>query len=334
MAQNHVVRSNVFSIFGHEQNKFLIMKKLAIVLLSIGVVFSACKKEEDKGTTGSSYPTDGLTVSAKQRVLVVEHTGAWCQYCPNGAVIMTEMIGTYNDDIIPIVAHDGDPLAMPATKKIADNYPAAGYPNFYVMNTEEGQSPSNAIAGATSLKPVMGVTHAVVNTDSSWNVYPRIEVFESSLAEDYLVNSYILLSGIVAKEYSGGTIDLNQTSSVAVAGGVNPTKWLQDAAIVDGKPLIKAGSTYMHNEALVASSNTSNPFGFAIAEANPFGTEYIEGDILGTKNTPILLSIPKFSPAPFVDAEMTVVTIIWRLRTDGSGAYDYVNGYMSHLAKH
>ena len=62
---------------------------------------------------------------------------------------------------------------------------------------------------------------------------------------------------------------------------------------------------------------------------NPFGTEYIEGDILGTKNTPMMLSIPLFSIDPF-ETEVSVYSIVWRLRTDGSGAYDYVNGYMSH----
>jgi hypothetical protein len=70
-----------------------------------------------------------------------------------------------------------------------------------------------------------------------------------------------------------------------------------------------------------------------LADINPFGTEFIKGDILGTKNTPILLSIPKTSLSPF-ETGLSVVTIVWRLRTDGSGAYDYVNGYMSHIGSH
>lgn len=303
------------------------MKKLGLLFLSAAFVLGACKKEEDT-PAAATYPTDGLTVSPDQKVLLVETTGAWCQYCPNGAVSMIEALATFGDKIIPVAVHSRDALTFPISAVWDNNFPTTGVPNFYVMNEDAGQSPLNKISAYINEVPTMGVTHAVVATDTSWNVYPKIEVFKSAVNEDFLVQSYIIVNSVLAKDYGGG-IDLNQISSVPVAGGVNPTKWLQDAAIVQGEAQIKAGDDYYHLESIVGVSSTPNPYGKAIAVVNPFGTEYIEGDILGTKNTPLMLSIPIFSIAPF-ETDVSVYSIVWRLRTDGSGAFDYVNGFLSH----
>ena len=53
------------------------MKKIGLLLMAGALVFASCKTEET--TSDTSYPTDGLTVDEKQRVLVIEQTGAWCQ---------------------------------------------------------------------------------------------------------------------------------------------------------------------------------------------------------------------------------------------------------------
>ena len=297
------------------------------------LVFASCKTEET--TSDTSYPTDGLTVDEKQRVLVIEQTGAWCQYCPNGAEIITQMIGEYGDDIVGIAVHNGDKLTLPVSGLWDNNYPASGVPNFFVMNEDAGQNPGSIIPSYTSKTPVFGATHAVVVTDTAYNVYAKVEVFEDVINEDFLINSYLVLDGVLAKDYGSG-INLQQTSSVATVqtgSGSTPTKWIQDAAFVDGTPLIKAGDYYYHTEVPYTSAKTVNHLGVHLADINPFGTEFIKGDILGTKNTPILLSIPKTSLSPF-ETGLSVVTIVWRLRTDGSGAYDYVNGYMSHIGSH
>lgn len=309
------------------------MKKISLMLLSAAFVLGACKKEDDQVAT-DTYPTTGLTVSEQQNVLLVETTGAWCQYCPNGAVSMIEVVATFGDKILPVAVHSKDPLTAAISGVWDNNFPTSGVPNFYVMNEDAAQSPLNKIAAYINQVPTMGVTHAIVTTDTSWNVYPKIQVFKNSLSEDYLVNSYLILDAVLAKDYGNG-IDLNQISSVPVAGGANPTKWLQDAAFVGGEAQIKAGSDYYHQEALVGVSTTPNYFGKALADVNPFGTEYIEGDILGTQNTPIVLSILKPAVENLIaplNTTVSIYTIVWRLRTDGSGAYDYVNGFMSHHA--
>lgn len=308
------------------------MKKLSLAAFALAIVFTACDKTEETDSNSSSYPTDNLKVEEKQRVLLLEHTGAWCQYCPNGAEIMATMIGEFGHDVIAVANHDKDALTFPINVELAKNFPPAGFPNFFVMNADEGQQPKNAILTALAQDPILGVTHAVKSTDTSWNVYPKIEFYEDVYNEDFLVNSYLVLDEVLATSY--GAIDLNQVSSVPIVGGSNPTKWLQDAAFVNGEATITSGSDYYHQENLVLNANTPNYYGIAVADVNPFGRDYIAGDILGTKNTSIVLSLPKadMSQVPF-STGLSVVTMVWRLRTDGSGAYDFVNGYMSHLTE-
>ena len=307
------------------------MKKLGLFIVAAGLLLGSCKKTEPT-TNDSSYPTDNLTVDPKQRVLVVEQTGAWCQFCPNGAEKLIALDAFYDDAILPIAVHNGDDITLPVGGLWDNNYPFSGVPNFYVMNEDASQSPEGKIPAYLNVVPVFGVTHNVITTDTSYNVYAKVQVFADSYGEDYLINSYLMLDGVLAKDYGGG-IDLNQVSSVPIVqtgAGSIPSKWAQDAAIVNGEPQVKAGDNYYHTEVLYTPAKTMNPWGMPIADVNPFGRDFIEGDILGTKNTPILLSIPKSSLSPF-ETGLSVVTIVWRLRTDGSGAFDYVNGYMSHF---
>ncbi len=259
-------------------------------------------------------------------------TGAWCQYCPNGAEKMIELSTFYGDGIIPIAVHNQDALTLPIGGVWDNNFPTTGVPNFYVMSEDAGQSPNNFIPAYINKAPLMGVVHDVKATDTAFNVYAKVEVFDDAFNEDFMIMSYIILDGVLAKDYGGG-IDLNQVSSVAIVqtgAGSTPTKWAQDAAFVNGEPQVGAGDDYYHEHVLYTPANTANMWGLPLAEVNPFGKDFIKGDILGTRNTPIILSIPRPS-FPVFETELSVATMIWRLRTDGSGAYDFVNGYMSHI---
>lgn len=305
------------------------MKKIGLLMMAGVLVFASCKTEETKKDTG--YPTTGLTVDEKQRVLVIEQTGAWCQFCPNGAEKLIQLNTIFGDDILGLAVHNGDKLTLPVGALLDNNYPTSGVPNFYVMNEDAGQSPDGKVPNYTSNEPVLGVAHSVISTADTFEVYAKVQVFKDSYGEDYLINSYLVLDGVLAKDYGNGN-NLQQVSSVPIVttgSGSIPSKWAKDAAIVNGVPQVKAGEDYYHTEVLYTPAKTVNPWGMPLAEANPFGNEYIAGDVLGTKNTPIVLKIPRSTY--FFETSLSVATIVWRLRTDGSGAYDYVNGYVSHI---
>ena len=263
--------------------------------------------------------------------------------------------GVLGDSVVLIANHVGDWFSTDneASAKFDDNFPTSGVPNFYVNNTDVGQSPATAAAAATMAEVAFSLEADVMTntTGTSFTVYPRIKVLETKTENIYMVQSYLLLNGVVAKDYGNG-VDLNQVSSlpkVSTGSGTTPTTWAQDAAVVAGVPLITSGTTYTHDEVLyrhattavvgwfestdATTSDTSmvalGPWGMNLGDINPLGNAYAAGDIYGTRYTPFQFHIEK-PTLPF-DADFSVATIIWELRQDGSGDYDYINGVVTHI---
>ena len=93
---------------------------------------------------------------------------------------------------------------------------------------------------------------------TGFTVYPRIKVLETKTENIYMVQSYLLLNGVIAKDYGNGA-DLNQVSSlpkVSTGSGSTPTSWAQDAAVVNGTALITSGTIYTHDEVLYDHATT------------------------------------------------------------------------------
>lgn len=314
------------------------MKKIFLLLVAAAVGISCDGTIEP---TPTPYATDSLTVSANQNVLLVETTGAWCQYCPNGAAMMRKADRLYDDRVIAIASHTGDALETPIATLLNINYPTTGVPNFYVNNTDAGQNIDGPLAAGMSGTPEMGVATAVEVNDSTIDVYAKVQVFTETRGNSYFVQSYLMLEGLDAKTY--GLIDLNQTSSVSIVqtgSGATPSVWTVDTV---GK---KAGDTYQHEHLPLTASGTSNPWGVLLDTVNPLGNNFFVGDIFGTEYTPIVLKIRKSNLVALatlagyssVNAMMAdpkyvfyVNTIVWKLRQDGTTGYLYVNGVHDNI---
>ena len=58
--------------------------------------------------------TFALSVNSQTKYVVIEeHTGGWCQWCPGGTYYMDSLIHTY-PNVIGIAAHSGDPMDYPS----------------------------------------------------------------------------------------------------------------------------------------------------------------------------------------------------------------------------
>src|SRR5210317_911531 len=127
------------------------MKKLFALSAVAGALFMTSCETGGPEPAPATYPGDSLTVTDQARPLVIETTGAWCQYCPNGAEIMTMIDGVLGDSVVLVANHVGDWFSTDnaASSKFDDNFPTSGVPNFYVNNTDVGQSPAAAAAAAT-----------------------------------------------------------------------------------------------------------------------------------------------------------------------------------------
>jgi hypothetical protein len=254
---------------------------------------------------------------------------------------------TFNDSvnneslIIPFASHTGDPLESSVQTALNTAFPTTGVPNFYVQNVDAGQSILGPIAGALAATPKVGVNHAwTMNaTNDTIYVYPKVQFFENSQNSKYYVQSYVLVGAIDAKEYSGAgaTVDLNQVSSVPIVttgSGATPSKWTGQA-----DPLTKknAGDIYQHEHTPMTSGLTPNAFGVELDSINPLGDDFFEGDIFGSKFTPIVIKIPLNKDIQMQvvrqlmpNVKLEVATLIWAPRTDGELGVLFVNGHIDH----
>ena len=325
------------------------MKKilLSLSVVAIAAATTSCNKNNG-GETAPTYPGDSLVVEDKTRPLVLETTGAWCQYCPNGAEIMIGLEAYLGHDAVLLANHVGDYFATGLTNNVealfSANFPAQGVPNFYVNNEDVGQSPTASASAGVFVDPDVGVAAEVTANDSGWVVTPRVEFFENVSGTQYLINAYLSLDSVAAKDYGNG-VDLNQTSSVSsvtTGSGTAPTIWATDAAVVNGVPVISQGDVYYHTGALNSRSTmyskgwSEDPnstvetaalsdWGLALSDVNPLMDDFAAGDVFGTRYTPFQLHVARPTIAP-LESNFSIHVIIWKVSTDVAGQYDYVNG--------
>ncbi len=63
-----------------------------------------------------------------QNVLLEQHTGAWCGWCPDGTVMMDEILKSYGSQVIGVKIHNGDAMAIPEEMAIGGALGLMGFP--------------------------------------------------------------------------------------------------------------------------------------------------------------------------------------------------------------
>lgn len=77
----------------------------------------------------------------KRRMVVEEHTGAWCGWCVRGIVGLKEMKEQYGDDFISIGIHNNDMYAIPNYDSFISGY-MDGFPNCIINRSGSAIDPS------------------------------------------------------------------------------------------------------------------------------------------------------------------------------------------------
>ncbi len=68
--------------------------------------------------------------AAKRRVVVEDHTGAWCQWCTRGTQSLRDLLDEYGEDFIPVAIHNNDAMAISDIQTpLAQRIGLTGYPN-------------------------------------------------------------------------------------------------------------------------------------------------------------------------------------------------------------
>lgn len=115
------------------------MKYVSIIALLFSIVIlEGCKKDEPEPVETpppAPAPSIGPVPSTfTRKVLVEEFTGAWCGYCPDGALILEEMIEANPTRIVGVSVHQGDGMddlspSIWTSDKFIGTFSIAGYPS-------------------------------------------------------------------------------------------------------------------------------------------------------------------------------------------------------------
>ena len=87
--------------------------------------------------------TQGTNV--ERNVLIEEATGAWCGYCPGGALVLEELAETYPDRVIPVSYHTNDAMEIPEPLSILNIW-VGSYPSALIDRYPFGQDEDVAIS--------------------------------------------------------------------------------------------------------------------------------------------------------------------------------------------
>lgn len=97
----------------------------------ISTLFSACLLFGASQAVGQSVV---------QKCLIEEHTGAWCGYCPDGALVMDDVLNTY-PNAIGVAVHNGDAMVTADGNYLSSFY-ISGYPSATINREGAGESRS------------------------------------------------------------------------------------------------------------------------------------------------------------------------------------------------
>ncbi len=68
------------------------------------------------------------TTAQIKNVLLEQHTGAWCGWCPDGSAMVDEIVDLYGDQVIATKLHNGDAMAIAEQWVIGEALGLTGFP--------------------------------------------------------------------------------------------------------------------------------------------------------------------------------------------------------------
>lgn len=301
------------------------MKRSQYLALALGAMaLVACETRIDpNATTGGNGNGSGgaINVEQKQRSLVIEHTGAWCQYCPRGAFNLAQVIANHDEDVLGVAVHDGDGLAVQTALDFYAAFTPGGFPDFYFGSQGgiNGSSLDGLVTAFNETVPAIGVGMKKLSQDTvKIDVRGRFTAFRDTIYNELYMNAYFL-NGPVAGAASTVWGDMMQSDNVTSdwLTDMNDTSyWNHQYLDNQGGIVIDSGDVYTHEHAVVEHGSLS-------FEGELVASGAISTDQSAAADFSFLID-PKWNMEG-----ATIVVILWH-KTIG-GSLEYVNGVNYHL---
>lgn len=168
------------------------------------------------GGTDADYSNDTITKTVnvlssipRKNAVLEDHTGAWCQFCPDGTVVAEQVDDNYADQSIVLAVHNNDAMSTADGDAIANEY-ISGYPggliDHFLFPSESDVEINRGIWDARMGDRLNYVVPAGVSfEDVSWD--PNTRQITATVRADFFGNASgdIRMNLIVAEDSVVGT---------------------------------------------------------------------------------------------------------------------------------
>jgi len=189
------------------------MKKFFYLLMLTGILFTACKKDDDSEDSQGDEQSQTLAPTQEQRGFAINYTGSWCYYCGQwGAGLIHDYANEAPDGAV-ICAHTGDPMSNPLFNSFtSDRTTGGGVPSFWVGDVKIDQDNVNsAMPALLNQTPVAGVDFNYSVKDGEMKVDVMVKFFEQTQG-DYYLSVLVLEDGIPGGNDAPSDYQQNGTS--------------------------------------------------------------------------------------------------------------------------
>lgn len=183
---------------------------LSLVKVWIGNPNGSTDGDSTNNETSLSVLRNKGTSNVERNVLFEEATGGWCGYCPDGHLIMKDVVEQNPDRVIPVMHHNSDLMSTTEGDKINAAY-AGGYPDGFIDRTV---FPANRGTWAQEITNRLSVDAPVKVTIAAKNYNPttRTIVFRvTARFSDYWAGD-LRIGAIVSEDEVRGNVNQNNWS--------------------------------------------------------------------------------------------------------------------------
>lgn len=143
----------------------------------------------------------------ERNVCVMEFTGQWCSYCPDGAQLLEFLASDiYTGQVLPLAFHNEDDFSIPAESELADKYNIRDYPSYLTDMRESGSLSGSGCRLSIETSLYESQTHSSVAIASQVEdgVCKVSAKLFSEKSMDYRMAAYAVEDRIVAWQITSG----------------------------------------------------------------------------------------------------------------------------------
>lgn len=227
--------------------------------------------------------------AATRRVVVEDHTGAWCGWCVLGTQQLEDNYVEFGTDFIPVAIHNGDAMAIPTIQgPLASFIGLGGYPNGSLNRRVIADQNKIAIHPSSPRSWTYYATQMLKETtfldvdvewnlDQAGNLTAKVSaIVEQDMNGEYAFNLFIMEDGL-----TGSGSQWNQANYLAGRAGYETHPYYSKPSSIAGyvhdnvlrdmlggiygenakftTTALKAGETYTHDFSANISGKITNP---------------------------------------------------------------------------